>query len=86
MGDLFGGPFLCPCSTCLQGHYGGRVMTALMIPAAPPLAAGAATLPGGKRVTGFADPGAPDESSSFATPRSSVGRQKESASEFLVSP
>jgi len=37
MGDLFGGPFLCPCSTCLQGHYGGRVMTALMIPAAPPL-------------------------------------------------
>lgn len=35
MGDLFGGPFFCLCLACLQGHYGGRVMTVLMIPAAP---------------------------------------------------
>ena len=29
MGDLFGGPFFhAPCLACLQGHYGGRVMTA----------------------------------------------------------
>ena len=53
----------------------------------PPLVAGATTLPGGKHVTGFAGRlQLPYESSSFATPRSSVGRQKESASEFLVSP
>ena len=46
----------------------------------PPLVAGVTTLPGGKHVTGFAGRlQLPYESSSFATPRSSVGRQKESA-------
>lgn len=62
MGDLFGGPFFVPASLDCGGTMGG-VMTALMIPVAPPLAAGAATFS-----------------------RSSLGRQKESASEFLVSP
>lgn len=63
MGDLFGGPFFVPASLDCGGTMGG-VMTALMIPVAPPpLAAGAATFS-----------------------RSSVGWQKESASEFLVSP
>ena len=53
-----------------SGAYRSRV---------PPLVAGATTLPGGKHVTGFAGRlQLPYESSSFATPRSSVGRQKES--------
>lgn len=36
MGDLFGGPFFVPASLDCGGTMGG-VMTALMIPVAPPL-------------------------------------------------
>ena len=87
MGDLFGGPFFhAPVPPACGGTMGERHDGAydsggspLWQLALPPCPVGSVSLD--SRTLGL-----PYESSSFATPRSSVGRQKESASEFLVSP
>ena len=53
--------------------------TSCTTPAFPPLVAGATTLPGGKHVTGFSVAYGSLRIQFLCHPRSSVGRQKESA-------